>query len=155
MNARALLTPGSGLLGQGVRFVLAGGLGTLVYMLVTTLMAAVVGLPFQIALAVGFCAALSINFISQRQFVWAKGEQYVLPLHRQTGRYLVVAWAQYGVTAVATWLLPPALGMPTEVVYVAVALLLGLTNFVVLRYGIFHAGSTAPESSAALVVKAA
>ncbi len=152
--ARVLLAPDSGLLGEGVRFVLAGSLGLVVYLLVTTLLAAVLGLPFQVALVVGFCAALSVNFVSQRQFVWAK-QEYMLPTRRQTRRYLLAASVQYGVTVLGTSLLPSALEVSTEAVYVSIVLLLAFTNFAVLRYGVFHGRSTTPESSAALVVKTA
>lgn len=150
-----LRSPDSGLLGLGMRFALAGGFGVVVYVLTTTLAADVLGLPFQAALALGFYSALCVNFVSQRRFVWAKGEQYVLPIHRQAGRYLLMAWVQYGVTVVATLLLPAALGIPTEVVYLAMIGLISLLNFVILRHGIFHAAPAAAEPAAALVVKAA
>jgi putative flippase GtrA len=143
-----LRSPDSGLLWLSVRFALAGGFGMVVYVLVTTLAADVAGLPFQAALAVGFYTALCINFMSQRRFVWARAERYHLPIHRQAGRYLLTAWAQYGVTVAATLLLPGALGIPTEAVYLAMIVLLSLSNFVILRYGIFHATPSSSERGA-------
>jgi len=152
---RMLRSPDSGLLGLSVRFALAGGLGTVIYVLTTTLAADALGLPFQAAQAMGFYTALCVNFVSQRWFLWVKGERYILPIHRQAGRYLLMAWIQYGVTAVATLLLPSALGIPTEVVYLAMIVLISTINFLTLRHGIFHAAPASPEPAGALVVKTA
>ncbi len=149
-----LLGPDSGLPGVCVRFVLAGGLATTVYLLITIVSADVIGLPFQIALIMGFCAAISVSFSSQRRFVWVKRERYRLPLHHQAGRYLLWYGTQYGATAIATLLLPSALGIPTEVVYVTMLALSALVNFLVMRYAIFHAAPSSAESTSRLSVRA-
>ena len=138
------------MLGQGVRFALSGGTIALVYLATTTILASVVGLPFQLALAIGFSVSIALHFTLQRLFVWTHHEEFELPLHHQVGRYLTVAAVQYGVTAASTALLPSILGVPTEVVYlVTVAVVLGV-NFLVFRNVIFHArtetGETKPRS---------
>jgi putative flippase GtrA len=135
---RSLGSPRSGLLGQGVRFALAGGTVALVYLLTTTLLAEVAGLVFQAALAIGFCVALIVHFSLQRLFVWTHHEEFALPLHRQVGRYLLVAGAQYGLTAASTSLLPRALGLSAEVVYLATVAIMVSVNFLVFRHRIFH-----------------
>ncbi|MGO9761771.1 MAG: GtrA family protein [Solirubrobacteraceae bacterium] len=139
VRPQTLLAPDSGLLGQGVRFALAGGLVALVYLLTTTALAVVAGVPFQIALVIGFCVAIAVHFTLQRMFVWVDHDEFALPVHRQAGRYLPIVGAQYGVTAASTALLPRALGLPTEVVYVVTALLLAGGNFAIFRHGVFHA----------------
>ena len=144
---QTLRTPNSGLLGQGVRFALAGGVVTIVYVGATTLLAEVVGLPFQVALALGFGVALTVHFTLQRLFVWTHHEEFALPLHHQAGRYLAVSAVQYGVTAASTALLPSALGVSTEIVYLATVAVVVSTNFLVFRNAIFHA-ETAPEDPA-------
>ncbi len=136
---KAVLSPDSGLLGQGVRFALVGGLVALVYLLTTTILALVVHLPFQLALAVGFCLAITVHFTLQRAFVWVHHDEFALPIHRQMGRYLPVVGIQYGVTVLTTALLPRLLGLPTEVVYVTTALVLAAGNFLIFRHGVFHA----------------
>jgi putative flippase GtrA len=137
-TARSLRSPSSGLLGQGVRFALAGGTVALVYLGTTTVLADVVGMPFQAALAIGFCVGLMVHFTLQRVFVWTHHEEFALPLRHQAGRYLAVAAMQYGVTAASTSLLPSALGLPTEIVYLATVAVILCTNFLVFRHGIFH-----------------
>jgi putative flippase GtrA len=137
--ARRLRGPESGILGQGVRFVIAGGTVALVYLTTTTVLAELVGLPFQAALAIGFSLGLVVHFTLQRMFVWAHHEEFVLPLKQQVGRYLIVAMTQYGVTAGSTALLPSALGLPSEVVYLATVGIIVCSNFLVFRHGIFHA----------------
>jgi putative flippase GtrA len=136
---RSLATSGSGLVGQGVRFALTGGVVALVYLGSTTLLADVAGLPFQAALALGFGLALLVHFTLQRQFVWLHETDFALPFRDQVGRYLVVAACQYGLTALSTLVLPHALGLPTEVVYLATVVIILATNFVVFRHGVFHA----------------
>jgi putative flippase GtrA len=139
---RTLCSPSSGLLGQGVRYGLAGGAVALVYLSTTTLFAEVVRIPFQIALAIGFCVALVVHFTLQRLFVWSHQEEFALPLHHQAGRYLTFAGTQYGLTIASTALLPAALGVSTEIVYLVTAAVLASTNFLVFRHGIFHADKT-------------
>lgn len=140
---RTLLSPDSGLFAQGARFAIAGGTVAVVYVGTTTLLADAVGMPFQIALAIGFCVALVVHFTLQRLFVWTHHGEFALPLHLQAGRYLTVAAAQYGLTVAATSLLPSALGVSTEVVYLATVILVYSVNFMVFRHGIFHAEPTA------------
>ncbi|MGO9322624.1 MAG: GtrA family protein [Solirubrobacteraceae bacterium] len=131
-----------------MRFGLSGGIVALVYLTTTTILAEGVGMPFQAALAIGFCVAVVVHFTLQRLFVWVHHEEFALPLHHQLGRYLVVAAAQYGVTAASTGVLPSALNVPTEIVYLATFAVVLSTNFLVFRYGIFHAKTAAsdPES---------
>ena len=117
----------------------------LVYLTTTTVLAEVLGMPFQAALAIGFSVGLIVHFTLQRLFVWTHHEEYALPLHHQVGRYLALAAAQYGVTAASTSLLPSALGVPTEVVYLATVAVVLSTNFLVFRHGIFHAKPAVPE----------
>jgi putative flippase GtrA len=142
---RVLRAPGPGVLRQGIRFGLAGGIVALVYLSVTTALAEVVGLPFQAALAIGFSVGLLVHFTLQRLFVWTHHEEFALPLHHQVGRYLMLSAAQYGVTAASTALLPAALDVSAEAVYLATVVVLVSTNFLVFRYGIFHAKAAAPE----------
>jgi putative flippase GtrA len=143
--ARHYRGPDSGVLGQGVRFVLSGGTVALVYLLTTTALAEVVGLPFQVALAIGFSLAVSVHFTLQRMFVWADQAGFALPLRQQVARYLVVALAQYAATAASTALLPAALGLSSELVYLATVAVVLCANFLVFRRGIFHVRSDAED----------
>jgi putative flippase GtrA len=131
----------SGILGQGVRYALAGGLVTIIYVLSTILLANVVGLPFQLALPIGYCLGLVTHFTLQRHFVWIHDQQFALPLHHQAGRYLLVAGVQYGVTAASTGLLPSFLDLPTVVVYLGTVAAVISTNFLIFRHRIFHGES--------------
>ena len=135
---RSLLSPGSGVVGQGVRFLLAGGVVVVVYVTTTIVLADVIGLHFQIALALGFLVAMAVQFTLYRGFVWAHSE-YALRMHHQAGRYLTAAALGYGLTAACTSVLPSALGVPTEAVYLVMVAALPVINFLLLRYVIFHA----------------
>jgi putative flippase GtrA len=150
-SAGALLrsaVSGSSLTGQGARYAMSGVLVALVYLLTTTFLAVVVGLPFEAALPIGFVLALSVHFTLQRLFVWVHHEEFALPFRHQARRYLMVVVAQYVVTAASTVLLPGALGLPTEVVYLITALLLASANFLLFRNVVFHPEQSSDNLSA-------
>jgi putative flippase GtrA len=128
----------TGLVGQGSRFALAGLIVALFNLSTTTVLAVVVGLPFQAALLIAYLMTLAVHFTLQRLFVWAHRERFALSLHRQLGWYLFAAAVQYGVNAVSTLLLPPVLGLSPEAVYLIVAPLQLSINFLLYRNGIFH-----------------
>jgi putative flippase GtrA len=146
-DARALIrhvrSPRSGLLGQLVRFGLAGGLVTLLYLTVTTVLSQVVGLPFELALIIGFVCALLLHFTLQRLFVWVHSDGFALRVSHQVRRYLLMAGTQYGVTALSTAVLPHALGIATELVYLGTMVVVTSTGFLVMRFIIFHGNGSA------------
>jgi putative flippase GtrA len=129
------------LAGQGIRFAASGGVVALVYVATTSLLAEVIGIPFEVALAIGFSVAIATHFTLQRAFVWAHADGFALPLRRQAMRYLPMAGLQYGLTALATAVLPSALGVSTEVVYLCAAAALSAVNFFVFRARVFHPAS--------------
>jgi putative flippase GtrA len=137
-SARALLGPGSGLTGQGFRYAVAGVFVAGVYLLTTTILAVVVGLPFQVALSIGFGSGLGIHFTVQRLFVWVHEEEFALPFFHQARRYLVLAGAQYAVTATTTSLLPRAVGLSAEIIYLITVTVLATANFLLFRNVVFH-----------------
>ena len=67
-----------------------------VYVIITTVLADIVGVHFQVALAIGYGVALMVQFTLYRVFVWTHNEDYALPMHHQAGRYLAAAGAGYG-----------------------------------------------------------
>jgi putative flippase GtrA/molybdopterin-guanine dinucleotide biosynthesis protein A len=136
------------LFARGLRFALTGITASVVYIATTTLLAVVVGLPFQVALVLSYGLTLAVHFTMQRYFVWAhQREQFALSLHRQLGWYLLVAGGQYGGTAVSALLLPPVLGLSPETVYLLVAPMLASINFLLYRNGIFHPRAPVGERS--------
>jgi putative flippase GtrA len=124
---------------RGFRFVLVGGIVFGVYVGTTTLLAEVIGIPFEVALAIGFALAISTHFSLQRLYVWRHAADFALPLHHQLARYLAMAGLQYGLTATITGTLPHPLRVSPEVVYLPTVVVLSVTNFLVFRSRIFHA----------------
>jgi putative flippase GtrA len=123
---------------QVVRFILSGGIVTVVYVATTSLLAEAVGIAFEAALAIGFGVAIALHFALQRLFVWTRSHGFALSLQHQLMRYLLLAAVQYGLTAAATSVLPRPLGVSTEMVYLATAALLSAANFLAFRSGVFH-----------------
>ena len=123
---------------RGIRFLAAGGLVACLYLAVTTLLASVIGVPFQAALAIGFAAALTSHFLLQRVFVWRHTAGYALTAREQVGRYVPLAGAQYGITAASTAFLPGAIGVGVVYVYLATAATLTCANFFVVGARVFH-----------------
>jgi putative flippase GtrA len=137
--------------GQGLRFVLAGALVVGIYVSLTTSLHDVVGLPFQVALLIGFSVSVALHFTLQRQFVWKQQDSFALKLRHQAFRYLLVCALQYGATAFTTSQLPGPLGLPVEVVYVLTVLIVPVVNFIVFRGRVFHTGP-ACEAAASVEV---
>jgi putative flippase GtrA len=133
-----LRSPESGKVGQGLRYVVAGSIVGLWYLVATTVLAEVLGVAFQVALAIGFVTSVLLHFTLQRLFVWVHHSEFALGFGAQVGRYLVVAGAQYGITAATTSVLPGALNLPVTAVYLATALILASSNFLIFRGGVFH-----------------
>lgn len=151
----ALRSPKSGLLGQLVRFGLAGGFVTLVYIAITTLLSQVIGLAFELALGIGFVSALLMHFTFQRLFVWVHEDGFALSFRKQVARYLTMAGTQYACTVASTAILPGVLGISTEVVYLLTMAVVTGAGFLVMRFIIFHAepGSSDPDDASLLGTK--
>jgi putative flippase GtrA len=137
-TARLVRSPESGLRGQGVRFILAGGAVAVLYLALTTTLAKGFDLPFQIALAVGYSVSLATHFTLQRFFVWIHRSRFALLWHRQARRYLLLAAVQYGVTALATSQLPAILGVSALPVFLVTAAVVTILNFLIFRTRVFH-----------------
>jgi putative flippase GtrA len=135
---RLLLTPASGLAGQGTRYAIAGAFVAGVYLASTTFFAVVVGLPFRAALPLGFAVQLAVHFTLQRRFVWLHEEDFALAFGHQMRRYILVQAGQLGLTALTTSLLPSPLGLSTEVVYLLTAGSMTIANFLLFRNVVFH-----------------
>lgn len=130
---------------QGFRFALAGAIVFLVYVGTTTVLAEIVGVPFETSLAIGFAVAIGTHFSLQRLFVWRNAAAFALPLHHQLVRYGAVAGLEYGLTALMTATLPHALAVSPEVVYLPTVLGLSAANFLVFRSRIFHVAVDPPH----------
>ena len=133
-------SPRWGVYGQGLRFAMSGGFVALVYATATTVLHEVGGLPFELALAIGYVLSAVIHYTLQRLFVWRHAEQFALRPHLQIVRYLCVSGSQYGLTALATAQLPGRLGVPVEAVFLPTMLTLAVINFIIFRTRVFHAG---------------
>jgi putative flippase GtrA len=135
---RYLRSPPSGLAGQITRFALTGGVVSAVYMGMTTVLSEIAGVPFQVALAVGFIAGLSTHFTLQRVFVWIHDSGFALDLRGQVARYLALSGALYGSTAAVSSTVPSLLHVRVLTVYLAWTIIASTVNSFILRRRIFH-----------------
>ena len=122
---------------QGTRFLLAGGAMAIFYLGLTSLLT-LAGVPFQLALILGFAANVALHFTLQRVFVWPQRQEYALALHEQLRRYLPLVIVQYVLTVAATATLPGWLGLPVLVVFVGITVSITVFNFLFFRARIFH-----------------
>jgi putative flippase GtrA len=128
----------TGIQAQATRFVLTGATVAVFYVASTTFLNKVAATPFQVALAVGFLAAIALHFTLQRFFVWAQEAPFTLTLHRQLGRYLAMATLQYLVTAAATATLPSLFAASTFKVYLVTTAVVSVSTFLIFRSNVFH-----------------
>jgi len=82
-------------------------------------------------------------------------EGFALPFRGQVGRYLAMAGTQYAITVASTAVLPGALGVSTEIVYLATMAVVTGAGFVLMRFVIFHADSDALDPERAPLVNGA
>jgi putative flippase GtrA len=130
---------------QGLRFLISGGFVALVYTGITSVLAEVIGIRFQVAIAIGFTIGLATHFTLQRVFVWAHADGFALPLGHQLARYLALAATQYGLTALSIATLPSALGVSTEIVYLATVAVISVANFALFRLHVFRPAVQVPN----------
>jgi hypothetical protein len=72
-------------------------------------------------------------------FVWVHHEEFVLSVHQQAGRYLLLAGLQYATTAAAVAVLPSPLGLSSQVVYLGAVVVVTAANFLIFGSRVFHA----------------
>ena len=118
---------------------IAGGIVAVIYVAMTTLLASVVDVPFQPALAIGYATAIAAHFSLQRFFVWVHQEEYALPFRAQVGRYLLVAGAQYAMAAVVTATVPSALHVSVTAVFLVWTVAVSVIGFLIFGRSVFHA----------------
>jgi putative flippase GtrA len=126
------------ILDRADRFVIAGAAVAAVYIGLTLVLAELLGLPFQAALALAFATAVGCHFALQRLFVWRRQERFRLSWRQQVGRYLLVVGAQYGAAAVVTATIPAALDVPLWVVYIVWTVLASVAAFLIFGQKVFH-----------------
>lgn len=126
------------------KFALTGTLVGVTHLGLVSLMV-VLGVPIQLALALGYVVALSVHFTMNRQWVFAHDGGYALHISAQGARYLVTAALSYAVTATAVAVLPDLLGIPELAVFVLSAVGMAGVSFLLLNLWVFrtHGGSVA------------
>jgi putative flippase GtrA len=118
--------------------VIAGVSVAAIYLALTLVLAELIGLPFQAALAIAYATAVACHFGLQRLFVWRRQVDFRLSLRQQAGRYLLVVVGQYAATVAVTSTVPAALDLPSSVVYVVWTLLASLAAFLIFGRRVFH-----------------
>ncbi len=130
--------------GPLVRYGMAGATVGVIYLAVPLVLNGPAGLPIAIAIAIAYVMAVTLHFNLQRHFVFRHVDEFALSARQQVGRYLVIGAIQYPTTALATALLPRALGVSPRLVFVVVTLVMSITFFLLLRGHVFHPDG-APE----------
>lgn len=125
---------------QVARFVLSGGTVSVVYLGLGLLLSGPVGLSIQIAIPIAYVLSVLLNYTLQRWFVFAHSERFALSRRTQFLRYVQVGAVQYGLTALATAVLPDLIGVSEKIVFVVVAMAAAAITFVLLRFVVFHGG---------------
>ena len=100
-----------------VRYALAGGFTTALYVALTLLLSGPLRVPIQIAIALSFATVLGTHFLLQRHFVFGHVGEFHLSAGTQVRRYLIVGAVQYAVTAASLAVLPGWLDLSEPVVY--------------------------------------
>lgn len=121
---------------QTVRYVLVGGVTAVTYLGLTLLLSGL-GTPLLLAVVISYILAVSLHFVLQRSFVF-RSASFALPVHDQVRRYVVVGVVQLILTSITTSVLPSALDVSPEAVYVGTVVAMALITFTLLRLHVFH-----------------
>jgi putative flippase GtrA len=124
--------------GPAIRYGIAGATVAGVYLAIPLVLNGVFGVEIQIAIPIAYVLAVSLHFNLQRLFVFRHVESFALSTRQQIGRYVAIGAIQYPTTALATALLPGALGVSERVMFVITTLFISVTFFLVLRGHVFH-----------------
>lgn len=123
---------------QLVRFGLTGALAFAIYTGGTLLLSGPLGLPIVLAIGLAFSASVAFNFTMQRHFVFLDRETFALRARTQLGRYIFAATCNYLLTSLIVTVVPDALGVSQQLVFVVTAVVMSLVGFTVVRWWIFH-----------------
>jgi putative flippase GtrA len=138
-------SPELGLVGQGMRFAIAGATAALVSLGATITLSQGCTLPLEAAFAIGYATGLTAHFTLQRVFVWRHHAEFALSGQHQLARYLPIALTNYGVIALAIALLPRLLGVAPVAVYLVATGVVTTISFLLFRTRVFHAGDLGKE----------
>jgi putative flippase GtrA len=139
--------PELGVLGQGIRFAIAGATVAVVALTGTIVLAEGFGLTYEAAFGIAYTAAVATHFSLQRYFVWSHHTEFALPLQLQLVRYLPIALANYGVVATALEVLPRALHASSLDVYLIATFAMTALSFILFRTSVFHAKQSSGGST--------
>jgi putative flippase GtrA len=126
--------------GRFLRFLIAGGLTTVVNFGTTALLLKVAGLPVQPSVALAYLVTITTHFTLQRFFVFAGQGAFALTPGAQVRRYLAVAAVQYPLTAGLVALFVAA-GLPDLGAVACTQVIVTPVTFVVMRTKLFHAAA--------------
>jgi putative flippase GtrA len=144
---RALV--GHPLAGPALRYGIAGAIVACVYPGLPFATNWAVGVPIQVLIPIAYVLAVCLHFFLQRHFVFRHVPEFALSRRGQIGRYVAIGAVQYPTTALATALLPGALGITARVTFVLVTFATSVTFFLFLRGFVFH-GSDSQRVAATL-----
>jgi putative flippase GtrA len=130
-------------MGSILRYGAAGALVAAVYLSLPVILNAAFGVPIQIVIPVAYVLAVTLHFALQRRFVFRHIGSFALSRRQQAGRYVAIGAFQYPATAVATAVLPGAIGISTREAYLCAAVAFSLMFFLFLRARVFHAAGPA------------
>jgi putative flippase GtrA len=136
--ARAVALRGHPTVRRLGRFALSGLAVQAVYATAMAGFLLALDLPRQLALVLSYCCALSVHFTLNRQFVFAPSDGYAHGLSAHGRRYLVVAAATYGVTALGLAVVPGALGVAPYLGWLLVTAAIAILNFLFLGRFVFR-----------------
>lgn len=133
---------------QGLRYIAVGCLVAGLYFVITAGLSELAGLPFQLAMLVGYSTALTVHFVLHRSYTFTTEQGYALSASHQAGRYVTFAVAQYLVVAGAVALGTSLFDVSPLLIWLAIVTPLIAVSFLLLRTRMFHSRSENPSVGA-------
>lgn len=125
--------------GPLLRYAVAGATVAAVYPGTPLALTALLGAPIEVVIPIAYVTAVCLHFTLQRHFVFRHVPSFALSTRDQIARYVALGAVQYPTAAIATAVLPGALGVSPRLIYVCTAIAISALCFLVLRTHVFHA----------------
>ena len=116
-----------------LRFVLIGGTGTTIYIILTLVLNAKIGLPAALASFVAHCCTALYSYLGHRVFTFGSNRPHRQAITRFTGLTLV----GYGFSITIPWLMTSVYGLPLIIPVLVTSVAVPLLNFLMMERIVF------------------
>jgi putative flippase GtrA len=135
------------IIGQALRFGIAGGIVTGVNLSIPIVLNDALGIPIEVVIPFAYIVSAALQFTLQRHFVFRHVKEFALSTRAQVMYYVMIGAVQYPTVALGTFILPKLVDISSKVAFLSTSLAFSVCLFLFMRRRVFHAADV-PEEEA-------